>query len=318
MFKKIGVIILIMAALLLLLPLLIVRGCQVKNPPEIEGEPFILKVWDHRAEKLISLPLGEYLAGVVAAEMPASLDLEALKAQAIVARTYTLARLRASGGSGCDRHPEADICTDSAHCQAWVSQEAAMANWPFFRQRANWRKILRAVAETQGQVITYAGKLIDAVYHSTCGGSTENSEDVWTNVIPYLRRVECGYCQDSPRYTETIELKAEQVAEKLGVSAERLKITVLERTDHGRIIAVDTGQQVLRGLEFRSRLGLRSAKISWLQQGNKYSFTCVGYGHGVGLCQYGADGMAKDGHKAVDIINKYYFGVQVVRAQVGE
>lgn len=318
MLKKAGLVLLLLILLLLLLPALIVKSCGGKTLPDAKGDPSQVTVWNHKTQELMRLPLGEYLAGVVAAEMPASFDLEALKAQAIVARTYTVAKIRAAGGAGCSAHPEADICTNSAHCQAWVSKEEATGNWPFFRQRSYWRKILRAVAETESQVVTYEGKMIDAVYHSTCGGSTENCEDVWTNPLPYLRSVQCGYCASSPRYTETLSLGAAQVAEKLGVPPEELKLTVLESTPGGRIIKVSTGKETLRGLEFRQKLGLRSAKVTWLKGKDGYSFTSVGYGHGVGLCQYGADGMARQGYLAEDIIKKYYTGVVVSRVKLGE
>lgn len=318
MVRKIGFVLLLILVLLLLVPALIVRSCSGKKSPEIEGDPYIVAVWNHKSEELMHIPLGEYLSGVVAAEMPVSFHLEALKAQAIVARTYTLAQIRKNGGGGCDRHPEADVCTDSTHCQAWVSKDEAVARWPFLRQRSNWRKILSAVSETEALVVVYQGKLIDAVYHSTCGGSTENSEDVWTNNISYLRSVDCGFCNNSPRYTETVQMEAGKVAEQLGVPQRGLNLKVVKRSDKGRIIEIDIGGEIIRGLEFRKRLGLKSSKVSWLQEGNQYSFTTVGYGHAVGLCQYGADGMALNGYLAEEIIEKYYTGVQIIRMQVGE
>ncbi|HOC06478.1 MAG: stage II sporulation protein D [Bacillota bacterium] len=318
MLKKTGLVLLVMLVLLLILPALIVKSCGGRILPDVKVDPITISVWNHKTEELITMPLGEYLGGVVAAEMPAQFHIEALKAQAIVARTYTIAKLRASGGGGCNRHPEADICTDHTHCQAWTSKEAAAANWPFFRQRTYWRKIVRAVTETQNLVITFEGKLIDAVYHSTCGGSTENSEDVWSNKVAYLRAVQCDYCRFSPRYTETVRLTAAEVADKLGVPLAELKINVLERSSTGRIINVNTGKEIIRGLEFRGRLGLRSSKVSWLQEEEEYSFTTVGYGHAVGMCQYGADGMARQGYTALDIIGTYYTGVQVVSVQTGE
>lgn len=318
MLKKIGLVLLVMLVLLLVLPAIIVKSCSGKIFPNVKVDPYEVAVWNHKTQELTTMPLGEYLGGVVAAEMPAQFHIEALKAQAVVARTYTIAKMRANGGGGCDRHPEADICTDHTHCQAWTSKEDAVGNWPFFRQRSYWSKIIRAVSETQDKVITYQGKLIDAVYHSTCGGSTENSEEVWSNQVSYLRSVQCDFCSSSPRYTETVQLSAAQVAEKLGVPSGDLKINVLERTASGRIIKVNTGKEVIRGLEFRRRLGLRSSKVSWLQEEKDYSFTTVGYGHAVGMCQYGADGMARQGYTYPEIVDKYYTGVQVTTVQIGE
>lgn len=317
--KGIGLTLLLLFALLILLPAVIVRGCNRGfKSPEVDVDPCRLAVWNHKTEKLEQMSLGEYLLGVVAAEMPAEFHLEALKAQAIVARTYTIAKLRAYGGAGCAKHPQADICTDSTHCQAWTGKEEARAKWPFFRQNAYWHKILKAVSETQGQVVTYKGKLIDAVYHSTCGGSTENSEDVWSNEFPYLRAVPCEYCAHSPRLTETLRMNEMEVAAKLGEDIASLKLEVTARSASGRIIQVDAGTQVYRGLDFRTRLGLRSSKVTWLREKGVLTFTTIGYGHGVGLCQYGADGMAAQGFNVREILSYYYTGVQVLRVRLEE
>ncbi|HOB35329.1 MAG: stage II sporulation protein D [Firmicutes bacterium] len=314
--KKIVFTLTAMLLLLIVLPALTVWSCRRGLPPAGEKtERITTKVWNHRTQELMALPLGEYLAGVVAAEMPAQFHQEALRAQAIVARTYALARLRSGGGPGCDRHPDADVCTDSTHCQAWISQEQAYSQWPFFRQRVYWNKIWRAVTETGGQVITHQGRLIDAVFHSTCGGSTENSEDVWTNAVPYLRAVACPYCSHSPRLTETVRLKREDVAARLEVEPAVLRLQVLRSTPSGRIIDVDVGGKVMRGLEFRTSLGLRSSKVSWLEENGTFSFTTMGYGHAVGMCQYGADGMARLGHSAEEIIEHYFTGVSVQRVR---
>lgn len=312
--KKLGLTFLVLLVLLILLPALIVKSCGPGfKPPRKEVDSPIVAVWNHQTEELMHMTLEEYLQGVVAAEMPAQFNIEALKAQATVARTYTIARMRSRGGSGCSKHPQADICTDSTHCQAWISKEAALAKWPFFRQNAYWSKIVKAVSETQGQVVTYEGKLIDAVFHSTCGGSTENSEDVWTNSFPYLRAVECGFCSHSPRLTETITLNADEVANKLGEQSNNLKLEVLAKTLSGRIISVNTGTKTMRGLDFRTYLGLRSSRVTWLRGVETYSFTSTGYGHGVGLCQYGADGMGARGYSAKEILEYYYTDIQVLK-----
>lgn len=317
--KKIGLTLLVMFLLLIVLPAAIVRSCNRSfSPPSVDVDPYTVAVWNHQRQELVHMPLGEYLVGVVAAEMPAQFNIEALKAQAIVARTYTISRLRSTGGPGCSKHPEADICTDSTHCQAWVSKEEVISKWPFFRQNAYWTKMLSAVSDTQGQVITYQGNLIDAVFHSTCGGSTENSEDVWTYTIPYLRAVKCPYCAHSPRLTETLQMREEEVAAKLGETVSSLKLDVQSRTESGRIIQINVGTKNLRGLDFRTSLGLRSSKVSWLREGGSISFTTTGYGHAVGLCQYGADGMADQGHSASEILHHYYTDIQVQRVRLEE
>ena len=318
--KVMGLTVLTMFVLLILLPAVIVRGCSRGDPPlDTEVDPFMLTVWNHRTEELMEMPLGEYLLGVVAAEMPAEFHHEALKAQAIVARTYTVNKLGLAGGSACSQHPEADICTDSTHCQAWMSKDEAFARWSFFRQNSYWNKILKAVSDTRGQVVTHEGKMIDALYHSTCGGSTENSEDVWSNYFLYLRAVECRYCTHSPRYTETVRLSDTEVANRLGLSTQQLHLNVLSRTSSGRIDQIDIGNQVvLRGLDFRSRLELKSSQVSWLREQGMYTFTTTGFGHAVGMCQYGADGMASQGHSMTDILEFYYTDSQVLRVRLEE
>ncbi|MTI93996.1 MAG: stage II sporulation protein D [Firmicutes bacterium] len=312
--KIAGVMLATMFVLILLVPALIVRGCGgYRDVPRVPVDPEMVQVWNHQTGELMPMPLGEYLLGVVAAEMPVSFHIEALKAQAVVARTYAINKLRSRGGAGCDQHPEADICTDHTHCQAWLSREDAMQRWPLFRQGTYWDKITLAVSETRGSIITHQGAPIDAVFHSTCGGSTENSEDVWTNTIPYLRAVECGYCNHSPRLTETVSMTVSEAAEKLGVGGSSLEINVERRTESGRIISVSVNGQAMRGLDFRTALGLRSSLVTWLRDQNRIVFTTTGYGHAVGLCQYGADGMADLGFEFTDILQHYYTDIQVQR-----
>lgn len=315
--KMTGIIALFLLILLVLLPTVIVRGCnRGALPPDVSLDPQMVKVWNHRTQELMVLSLGEYLLGVVVAEMPAEFHIEALKAQAIAARTYTINKITRTG---CDRHEDADICTDSTHCQAWRDRDEAIANWPFFRQNAYWSKIVRAVSDTQGRVITHEGNLIqNAVYHSTCGGSTENSEDVWTSAAPYLRAVECRYCTHSPRITETQRMTEAEVAEKLRVAPGQLKLNVLDRTASGRIISIDIGNEVIRGLEFRTRLGLRSSRVTWLREQGTYTFTTTGFGHALGMCQYGADGMGKQGFSATEILEFYYTGAMIQRIRLEE
>lgn len=317
--KLLGLALLVLLIATIILPALVVRGCDWALGPQLpSADPYLLNVYDHRREELVQMPLGYYLAGVVAAEMPAEFHIQALKAQAVVARTYTVNKLRQYGGSGCERHPEADICTDFTHCQAWISREEAWNKWPLFRQTGYWQKIVQAVTETEGEILTYMGKPIDAVFHSTCGGATENSEDVWSNPFSYLRGVSCGYCIHSPRITETITMTSQEVAERLGVSPEELKLEVVSRTESGRIIQIDVGGRVMRGLEFRQSLGLRSSLVTWLREPGRYTFTTTGYGHGVGMCQYGADGMADKGRDYIQILRHYYTGVELQVVGLGE
>ena len=150
-----------------------------------------VKLLISQSGQVIRLPLEQYLVGVVAAEMPVAFPLEALKAQAVAARTYTLRRIGIRP-AGDNSHPQGDICTDHNHCQAWIDKGEMQKRWGKSYDE-NYRKILVAVAQTTGQAIYYNNALIDPVYHSTSNGRTENSEDVWGTKVPYLRSVASGW-----------------------------------------------------------------------------------------------------------------------------
>lgn len=311
------------------LPVLLVRGCrpQAVPPLELDRAPIVspageimLQVYRHDLAAMVKMPLEEYLTGVVAAEMPASFHLEALKAQAVVARTYTINQMRRFGGKGCDKHPGADICTDPAHCQAWEKEAAFLAKWPKDEAAAYFNKIRLAVRETAGQVAAYGGKPIDAVFHASCGGHTEDSEKVWSAALPYLRGVPCGYCEQT-RWSQTTQQYsgAEFAAALLPYlsampvsSAGRPLLAAAERTATGRVLSLRVGNETVSGRDFRSALNLPSTRFYWQVQGENIIFSTRGFGHGVGLCQYGADGQARAGRDYAAIIRHYYTGVEII------
>jgi len=314
---------------IIVLPALLVRGYRSETSPlSLPGErsslistpgEITVRVFRSDLREVVSMPLEEYLIGVVAAEMPASFALEALKAQAVVARTYAIKRLPAFGGQGCDRHPGADICTDFAHCQAWESEEKSLSKWPATEAAGYLDKISRAVRETKGQIVVYQGQPIDAVFHANCGGHTENSELVWSAASPYLRGVPCSYCAGS-RWRETRrEFSAEQFAAALfpHVSAAPVSATGRpllgnpQRSGTGRIASLRVGGEIIAGRDFRAALGLPSTNFSWQLVSDTITFISNGFGHGVGLCQYGADGQAKVGKNYAEIIRFYYRGVEI-------
>lgn len=302
------------------LPVILVKGCEFPFVEKEQKEP-IIKVYDERQDKLIELPIEEYIKGVVAAEMPAEFDEEALKAQALASRTFTLKRIKSLGGPGCGKHEGADICNDIWDCQAWMSKEELKDKWGTIKYIRYWNKISDAVESTKGEVITFQGELIDAVFHSTCGGYTENSEDVWTNVVPYLRGKECGYCTDSPRYFDTLEISLQEFTEKLGLPRESVRedtaskrgtgIKVLEVSPGKRVKRISIGGVEFKGSDLRTKFPLRSTRFDWEIGNGKIEFRTQGNGHGVGMCQFGADGMADAGFTYQDIIKYYYTGVEI-------
>lgn len=272
--------------------------------------------------RVVQIELEEYLVGVVAAEMPASFDLEALKAQAVVARTYTLHRSRLYGGGGCSRSAEpADICSDSAHCQAWVDPLTAFQELPPQRAAEYLNRIRQAVKETSGEVIRHGGRLIEAVYHSTCGGQTEASEALWSgNSVPYLQSVACPFCQHSPHYRGEKLISHQDFAaafeERLALPVTGfagLPLEVIEKTPGGRIGLLSVGGLTLEGSEMRRLLDLPSTAFTLSWNSGGLLVMSRGNGHGVGFCQYGADGAASQGLDYRQIIEHYYPGAELSR-----
>lgn len=296
------------------LPLLILKGCGREVPKADDFtniDAMKISVFDVEKSELVEMNLEEYVMGVVAGEMPSSFELEALKAQALAARTYTLMRTRAFGGAGCTLHPGADICTDPAHCQAYRSPSAIKTNYDKYKQ---------AVLETKGQIIVYNNALIDAVFHSSSGGRTENSEDVWSAKVPYLRSVVSEY-EDQTKIVSSKELKItdfitamQKLDSGVKLSAKNIKnqIDIVDRSEGGKIAKINIGGKVFTGSAIRSALGLKSSNFTITYTTETMVFNVLGNGHGIGMSQYGADGMGKQGYSYIDIIKHYYAGVEVM------
>lgn len=318
----------ILLAALFLLPLAVIVPFQpdlfgLETPvDESEGEPFVsgeldaqtvLKVL--KGDQVEEMDLGTYLVGVVRAEMPASFELEALKAQAVAARTYTLYKIQSGGNHG----DTADICTDSTCCQAYISEDKARSNWGENADTYE-QKIEEAVTATDGQAILYGGVPILAVFHSSSAGLTRTAGEVWQNDLPYLQAVESPEPGDSiPNYYSRVEFTAEEFrtaftasypeADLSGDMSTWLKDAVVDSA--GSVSTVSVGGITVKGSTLRSILGLRSACFEWEVQDGKLVFYVTGYGHGVGLSQYGANQMAADGADYREILTHYYTGVTV-------
>jgi stage II sporulation protein D len=330
MSKLLPAIVLVLFIIVIILPVALVRGCRPglpqQPPPAVDRTPIespageiMINVFNHHKQQIETMSLEEYLVGVVAAEMPASFELEALKAQAVVARTYTVSQMLSQRGRGCSNHPEADICTDHTHCQAWETEAESLKKWPAGEATANLNKIRRAVRETAGKVAVQNGQPIDAVFHAACGGHTENSEDVWSTAMSYLRATPCPYCLDSRWAVTEHTFSTAHFAKSLlplvtatpvSTAGSPLLGTAV-RTSSGRIKELDIAGETVGGRDLRSALNLPSTNLTWRHDGDNIIFTARGYGHGVGLCQYGADGQAKAG-KTYDVIVRYYYaGVDI-------
>ena len=249
------------------------------------------------------LDLETYLVGVVLAEMPASFEEEALKAQAVVARTYTV---RAKEGKG--KHDVGDICGDSACCQGYLDPT------DYSGTEEALSKVRNAVLSTAGQVLTYEGKLIEATYFSCSGGTTEDAVAVWGTDVPYLQSVQSPGEENAAYYTDSVEFSVEEFAERLGINLTGQPDSWLgdvKRTAGGGVDTMDIGGLTFKGTELRKLLGLRSTAISITATDEKITVTTRGYGHRVGMSQYGADAMALLGSTYEEILAHYYQGTEL-------
>lgn len=307
--------------LVVALPALVINLWQSEPRISIKNVGPGIRVKMDDTGKVVVMPLEEYLVGVVAAEMPASFYPQALAAQAVAARTYTLKKLTNSAASAL--HPNADVCTDSNHCQGWLSKIELRRRWGIVKYWSYYKKIVDAVQDTQGMVLTYGGRLIEPVYHSTSGGRTEASSEVWKYSFPYLQSVECKWDKRSPRYFNKETITISRLEQKLGVNIAAAPVMVgsdsplriLERTVSGRVKTIKVGSKTFAGTDFRRLLGLSSTYIDWEISGGSIIFNTKGYGHGVGLCQYGADGQARQGKDYREILKYYYRGVAIEKYQ---
>lgn len=329
MIRPIIVVVTFLFVVLLIIPTLVVQWMpsgvgQVKKdvvklvspkPEQInETTPQIhIAVYRTQLKKIENVPLENYIQGVIASEMPSEFELEALKAQALTARTYIIRRLVERDYSDT---PEGSIVTDTEKHQVYQNEQELRERWGIdYEQKIS--RINQAVNETVGQVITYQGRPIDATFFSTSNGFTENSEEYWNQEIPYLRSVESPWDQASPRYQDQLRMSIKEFQEKLGV---QLSIPVsnttaigeiVSRTEGNRVKEVKIGDKIFTGKEVRELLGLDSSHFEWQRDGGQVLIRTFGWGHGVGMSQWGANGMAEEGYAAEDIVKYYYQNIHV-------
>lgn len=249
---------------------------------------------------VITLSMSDYLIGVVGAEMPASFPLEALKAQAVVARTYALKRI--SSGQKL---------TDTVSTQSYKDNNQLRREWQG-NFDTYYNKIKLAVTSTDNMTIKYNGAYIDAVYHSTSNGRTEDAVHVWGNSVPYLKSVESSWDKNASSYLRTEEKELSVLLTLLGIDlSDESSIEIVSRNASGRVSSIRIGNKNYSGVELRNLLGLRSADFDLEVQNNKVIITTRGYGHGVGMSQYGAKGMAENGYNYQQILRHYYQGINL-------
>lgn len=287
-------------------------GVSLTTAPVGDGD-LVLQVLE--GETVVEMTLEDYLVGVLRAEMPASFHIEALKAQACAARTYTLYQME----QGTVHGGVADVCTDYTCCQAYTDSETAALEWGY--QATTYESRIRsAVYQTSGQTIDYEGSPILAVFHASSAGQTRQAGQVWVTDLPYLQSVDSPESADTvPDYITQVTYSAQELQEKLLTINPQLTLgddptawlQEGEREVGGSVISVTVAGQPISGTTLRGALGLRSASFTWAWIEDVCTFTVTGYGHGVGLSQYGANAMAEAGADYIDILTHYYTGVDI-------
>lgn len=266
-----------------------------------EEETITVAVNRTKTEETDQVPLETYVVRVVASEMPTDFELEALKAQGLAARTYIVNHLM---------YQEDENISDGELDQVYKDETELRELWGE-KYYANMEKITEAVLATEGLIITYNDKPITAAYFSTSNGYTENSGEYWEHSLPYLKSVSSPWDEDSPKFLEQTIYTIEEVESLLDIDLQDKVEMKLLRTDSGRVAQVIFGNNEFTGREVREKLRLPSSDFSIKRNDEHFVFTTKGYGHGIGMSQYGANGMAQEGKTYEEIIHHYYTDVKI-------
>lgn len=311
MWRKALVFFLFIFIILILIPVFLVGN--IFRREDHQGEVLLLKIYDHYRGEMVTMELEEYLRGVLAAEMPALYHMEALKAQAVAARTYALKQLPRYGGPGSRKYPGAELSTDYTDCQDFLTEARMKEKWGFVSYFYNWYRINKAVESTERQVMLYNGQLIDAVYHANAGGQTEDSVYVWGWELPYLRSTESPHDQENERsYLSKYSYSLYELRSIFKIQGNGELLLKVERiSPSGRVLEMRVGEKLYTGREVRERLALPSTKFLLAVEDTNYIFTCYGKGHGVGMSQDGANGLARQGYNYQEILKHYYQGIEI-------
>ena len=252
-------------------------------------------------EEVLNIPLEEYIIGVVAGEVPATFNIETLKVQAIIARTYALKRYNKKNNYDLE---------NSVSNQVYLSKEKMQEKWNE-KFDIYYKKIQLATDDTRGLVILYDNKLIDALYFSLSTGKTENSEEVFKNKIPYLRSVDSSWDKNITKIKDKKIISNDEIKKKFNIKDKTLSIQVNKKTSIGNCKTIILNDKEYSCMDFRIKLGLKSTNFNIIQKEDSFIFETIGYGHGVGLSQYGANELSKKGYTYKEIINHYYTDVQI-------
>ena len=329
--KIIAIMTLIIFTILIVLPLIFLRvGKESVNVFNLNNKNIVksseiifpingkVKLYHKEEDKVEELDLEEYIMGVVASEVPANFNEEALKAQAIAARTFYMNRRN----NPCKdaKNKGAEIC-DTTNCQVYMNKEERMAKWSSSEAEINWNKIQKAVLDTKGQVLTYDNLVLEyPQFFATSSGKTEDAKDVFSIDVPYLKSEESKGEEIAPKYKTTIEIPINEFVNKINtkyrtanVKKNNLEslIKIESYTESGSVKEIKIGNETIKGTEFRELFNLNSTNLKFDIEKNIVKINCIGYGHGVGMSQWGANVMAKNGSKYDEILKHYYSGVEI-------
>lgn len=263
-----------------------------------------IRVKREKTNEIDEIPFEEYIVGVLAGEMPASFNLEALKAQAVAARSYALKKM------DDNKNKDYDV-VDSIKNQVYLDEQELKNRWKN-KYLENINKIKEAVIETKGEYLTYDDKIIEAFFFSTSNGKTENCEEVFVETLPYLKSVDSSWDKNSPSYNDTKEYNLNDFYKKLNLEYnEKLEINITKYTTTGSVKELIINGKTFKGTDVRYKLNLKSTYFTVKKDGTKVIITTKGNGHGVGMSQYGANGMAKNGYNYDEILKHYYTNVEI-------
>ena len=264
----------------------------------------VVRVKDEKTNQITKVPFEEYIKGVLAGEMPTSFELEALKAQAVASRSYVLVKIEQNQNTDYD-------VVNTVNNQVYLTDDELKEKWKDdYTSKIN--KIKKAVLETKGEYLSYNGEVAEALFFSTSTGETENSEEVFSSKVPYLRSVSSSWDEDSPVFEDTATFTLSDFYQKLGLPyQDKIEIEVLETTSTGRIRTLKINGNGFNGRDVATKLSLRSNYFNVVQNDQSVTITTKGFGHGVGMSQYGALGMAKEGYTYKEILKHYYQGTEI-------
>lgn len=288
-------------------------AAQSEAPPDSPPVQTDLLIWDSGAKELLTVPMRDYLIGAVSSEMPPTWPDEALKAQIIACHSYALYQQQKAGQ---DASVTGYFSADPARRQGFMTNDILRSYWGSAYEE-NYARISALVDSVLNQVLTWEGQPVAACYHAISCGCTESSQNVWEESLPYLQGVDSALDLTSPDYEKTVTYTAQQMLDALTLNGSGVDLKDIPqkdwfgastRTPAGYVQTIQVGGVPISGTQLRQLLGLRSACFEIAYQEGVFTVTTKGYGHGVGLSQYGANALALSGKTCREILEFYYPG----------